>query len=274
MTQKVQSILDIQDHYDTYLVDMVGVIYDGVKPFQEAIEAINSLIEAGKQVIFISNNPRPSTIASSKLQKFGMRGPYHIVTSGDYMRHRLKTDLSGLVFYHLGAERNTDLLQDLSLKTTPSLELADAVILSIFLDQGDDTSLFGVQLQAIVKAGKPVYCPNPDRRALYGDDLRYTAGYFADKIRALGGKVIDIGKPSFEIYDFASQFMSGPPFNKNQILMIGDTLETDIQGAHNYGIDSLLVLSGIFGLSNSSNPVELLDQLIPNPTYVMSSLRI
>jgi ribonucleotide monophosphatase NagD (HAD superfamily) len=58
----------------------------------------------------------------------------------------------------------------------------------------------------------------------------------------LGSEVIYTGKPYPEIYDLALAQFSG--FNKNRILMIGDTFETDILGANNAGIHSALVLSG------------------------------
>lgn len=274
MTKNIKSILDIQDQYDTYFVDLVGVIYDGIIPFIDAIEALNTLIHANKQIIFVSNNPRPSTIATDKLHEFGIRGNFHVVTSGDHMRHRLTTDLADLTFYHLGAAKNSDLLKNLPTKTTSSLNLADAVLLSIFLNQEEDTSVYDNELELIHKSGKPIYCPNPDRRAFFGDDLRYTAGYFADKIITLGGNVISVGKPSLDMYDFAAQFISPLPLDKKRILMIGDTLETDIQGARNFGIDSLLVLSGISGLKNNSNSSAAVEEFHPCPTYVMPSLRI
>lgn len=266
MTIENTSIQEIQDRYDTYLVDMVGVIYDGLSPFEEAIQALNSLIVAQKRIIFVSNNPRPSSIVSPKLEKFGIRKPYDLVTSGDLMRYRLTTDLAPLTFYHFCAEKNPHLLEGLSIKITSSLELADAVILSGFLEEQEDITRFDDELKAITQSGKPVYCPNPDRRALHGDSLRYTAGFFADKMRAWGGHVTDIGKPSIEVYQYAVDLYASNSLNKQRTLMIGDTLETDIQGAIDFGIDSLLVLSGIAGMHLPT------DGHI-DPTYLMPILK-
>ncbi len=270
MTKNITSIQEIQDCYDIYLVDMVGVIYDGLSPFEEAIGALNSLISAQKKIIFVSNNPRPSSIVTPKLAECGLLEPYHLVTSGDFMRHRLTSDLASLTFYHFCANKNLHLLEGLSTKITSSLDLADAVILSGFLEEQDDITQYDDELKAIVQSGKPVYCPNPDRRALHGDSLRYTAGFFADKMRVWGGHVTDIGKPSVDIYQYAADLYAPDSTNKQRILMIGDTLETDIQGAIDFGIDSLLVLSGISGMNISSTSHS---RSIPDPTYVMPILK-
>ena len=143
------------------------------------------------------------------------------------------------------------------------------MILSIFLNQESNTTIYDEELELIYKSGTPIYCPNPDRRAFFGDELRYTAGFFAEKIIAMGGDVIPVGKPSLDMYNFAAQLISPLPMDKKRILMIGDTLETDIQGAQDFNIDSLLVLSGIYGLGNPSPPSSPLQ-----PTYLLPSLRI
>jgi HAD superfamily hydrolase (TIGR01459 family) len=275
MTKEIQSILEIQAQYDVFFVDMVGVIYDGLNPYPEAIEAINTLLKAQKILVFVSNNPRPSTLARAKLEKFGLEGNFQVITSGDFMRHKMGRELSEITFYHLGDKRNKDLLSGLAVKTVPSLEGADGVILSGFLEEHEDETSLNDELRSIFESGKPIYCPNPDRLALYGSQLRRTAGFLADKIREWGGTVLDIGKPSLEFFVQASQLVPLPVLDKKRILMVGDTLETDIQGATNFGIDSLFVLGGISGTHGKLNnkPWTALRDMPYHPTYVMSSLR-
>ena len=117
----------------------------------------------------------------------------------------------------------------------------------------------------------PVFCANPDRYAFNGSELRKCAGYFADKLLNQGGDVTFWGKPNITLYEFVEQSL--PQLEKSTCLMIGDTLETDIIGAAQFGIDSLLVLSGISEAWRQSQSLTL-EQLTAKikPTYICQQL--
>ena len=73
------------------------------------------------------------------------------------------------------------------------------------------------------------------------------AGLMADYYFSNGGLVYKYGKPFNEAYDFCFDYLKSlnSDININDILCIGDSLETDITGANNFGIDSLLIANGI-----------------------------
>ena len=82
-----------------------------------------------------------------------------------------------------------------------------------------------------------------------GDKIEFCAGALAKYYKKLGGRVKYFGKPYDEIYNFTKdqivqQF--GIIEEKDKILAVGDNLKTDICGAQNYEIDSLLILNGIY----------------------------
>ena len=274
MTNKYQllaSLVNIEKEYDTYFIDVSGVIYDGKKPFTHAIATINKLLQQKKQIVFLSNNPRPGLFTERIIKTSGIIGNYRIVTSGDLFHHTLATTLFEKKIYHLGRNRQHALLEGTNAQLTNSPFDADAIILSCFVQGDEDHTLFNKDLEHIIASGKPVYCPNPDQLALEGSILRYPSGYFAHKITEQGGSVIYLGKPSRIIYDFIMQVYPDISFNRDTTLMIGDTLETDICGARHFGIDSLLVLSGISGLLSKNNP-DLFIQSPHQPTYIMEKL--
>src|SRR5579872_7444359 len=97
----IQSLKEIEQIYSTYLIDIVGVISNGKQPFDNAIAIINYLIKKNKQIIFVSNNPRPHWFTHNKLRTFGITDNYHIVTSGDVLHHTLTTTLADKKIYHL-----------------------------------------------------------------------------------------------------------------------------------------------------------------------------
>ena len=81
-------------------------------------------------------------------------------------------------------------------------------------------------------------CTNPDLIVHRGNKQEYCAGKLAEVFKNLGGKVIYFGKPYPEIYNFCIK-------ENENILVIGDNIKTDIKGANNMGLDSLLIKQGI-----------------------------
>ncbi len=108
---------------------------------------------------------------------------------------------------------------------------------------------FAFQLKKFSNAGKTLFLSNPDIFAHCGiDDGKYPvimqgaiASYYE---KFYGGKSIYFGKPFSGIFDFAKRISSS---ENDKILMVGDTLWTDVLGAYNSGIDSALVMTGVTG---------------------------
>lgn len=267
----IQSLHDITDKYDTYLIDVVGVLCDGKNKFDHAIEIINTLLEQQKQIIFLSNNPYPSTVLKNKLTAYGIHDNYYAITSGDVLHHTIKTTFTNKKIYHLGRNRQHTILENTSANLTSCLSDAEIVIVSCFVEENEDHSIYDQDLEKIVASGKTVYCPNPDQVAFEGNILRYPSGYFAHKLQQKGVTITYLGKPSRIIYEFIGYTHPHVSLVPEKTLMIGDTLETDIYGARNFGIDSLLVLNGITGLHMQDNP-HIITQSLHQPTYVIEKL--
>lgn len=278
INMNITSLNDIAHKYDYYLIDLVGVVYDGKEKFPSAIQAINQLIDQGKKVVFLSNNPRPSTLGRSKLLEMGVHESFDIFTSGDLARDILVKDYTDKPLFHVGAERNTDISNGLNLTFVSSLEEADVVLLTLFIERDQDPDSYDQLMLEIAQSKKKVLCANPDKQALYGDEVRFCAGHFAEKIKRNKGSVHILGKPSLDMYTYIEKFIPEIAVNKSRVMMIGDTLETDILGAINYGIDSLLVLSGIAHLNMVKNGCSLkeyiaLEKIDYLPTYCASALK-
>jgi HAD superfamily hydrolase (TIGR01459 family) len=274
---KISNLSQIKNKYDYYLIDLVGVVYDGKDSFDGAVEEINQLIEENKTVIFLSNVPRPGSLSIVKLIEMGIKQPFHVVTSGDLARDYLAKNFSEKPLFHLGKERNTDISEGLNLNLIDTLEDADAVLLTLFIEQSQNPADYDELLLKIAQSKKEVICANPDKLAIYGNTLRTCAGYFAEEIKKHNGNVKIFGKPFVEVYERIEAFLPELKINKSKALMIGDTLETDILGAVNYGIDSLLVLSGITHLKMKEAGVSLESYkqqqgITYSPTFTMERL--
>ncbi|PCJ28936.1 MAG: TIGR01459 family HAD-type hydrolase [Rickettsiales bacterium] len=237
------------DDYDLILFDIWGVIVEGGEVYDGVVDAINKVI-LQKEVIFLSNAPRPAFKVINTLRGWGISDLTEemITTSGDLARKIIlqkKESLGGRnpVIYHLGADRNDDILSDFDHDLTDDLDKAEVFLLSIYRDDNEDIHEFDELLkQAAKKPNLLNICSNPDTTIPKRGSLRYCAGYFAEIIEQHGGEVVYTGKPKTTIYD--EIFRKKPNIKKNRILMVGDTFETDILGANDSGIHSALVLSG------------------------------
>jgi HAD superfamily hydrolase (TIGR01459 family) len=107
----------------------------------------------------------------------------------------------------------------------------------------------------------PMICANPDIVVERGDRLIYCAGAVAELYRELGGEVTFYGKPHRPIYERAMAIAAerqGRATELHRVLAIGDSVRTDLAGAHGFGIDCLFVTRGIH-----AEDFEGLDQLDP-----------
>ena len=269
--QYINTLNAIEKKYETYIIDVAGVIWDGENSYPSSIETVNRLIEHQKQIIFLSNSPWPSSHLKKQLIDLGIKNNFYAVSSGDLLHHLLNTILQYTTIYHLGRNREHSILKEISIRLTDSIENAQAIIVSCFVEGDEDKEQFNTDLQIIARCKKPIYCPNPDIIAQQGTLLRYPSGYFAQKIINYGGSVIHLGKPTQEIYHFITQKHPYIQINQEKTIMIGDTIETDICGAINFGIDSVLVLTGITALQTNKD-LNRIKKYTHQPTYIIDSL--
>jgi HAD superfamily hydrolase (TIGR01459 family) len=244
-----QRLDEVIHKYDLILFDLWGVIIEGDTTYPGVVEAINNMITK-TNIMFLTNAPRPNFKVAQNLYQFGITNVIEemVVTSGDIARQMIKGHDSNLnakipKIYHLGEDRNEDILIGCKHELTQDLNSADILLLSLYRDDHEDINEFNQILkQAADKKDLLTLCSNPDTTIPKHGIIRYCAGYFAEIIEKYGGEVIYTGKPKEVIYNFALQKHQN--IQKDRILMVGDTFETDIMGANISGIHSALVLSG------------------------------
>lgn len=264
---------EIAVNYDTFLVDMVGVVHDGIEAFPNAIRALRNL-SAHQNVIFVSNTPRPSSLSIDKLKNYGVDFPFEIITSGDYARYNLQQDIKSY-YYHLGAHGNKEILKGMNVLTTVDIKKAKKVLLTAFIESTEDPHQFDEMLKMIATRKISVYCANPDKYAFNGKAIRLCAGFFAQKLSDLGVDVKIWGKPGLGFYTYVADMFPHLVKNKKRCLMIGDTLDTDIKGANRFGIDSLFISSGISSKIESPDSLaKKLQSPLTKPTFILPTLAI
>ena len=104
------------------------------------------------------------------------------------------------------------------------------------------------ELNKALELNLPFICANPDKVVVRKDGKLITcAGMLAEYYIKKGGKVFSFGKPYKEVYQKSLNFFKSinKTITKKNVLVIGDSLETDILGANSIGLKSLLIADGI-----------------------------
>jgi HAD superfamily hydrolase (TIGR01450 family) len=241
----------IFDDFDGFLVDLDGVVWTGREPVPGSPEALATMLAAGKEVVFVTNNPtkRPAEYAE-RLQGMGIDvGSERIVTAGITVA-RLAAEAAGpgggaLV---LGREPLRELIAGEGLRLVDFEEPteADVVVVSGWRDFTYMTLLGAKQAldagAALVATSHDATMPMP------GGEWPGTGAILA-AVEVCSGKKAEIaGKPERHLFELALSRIPGA----KRVAMIGDRLSSDIAGGHAAGLKTILVLSGTSGTGGGS----------------------
>ena len=258
----VERLRDLVDGVDVVLSDIWGVVHNGLEAFPEACEALHRFRTRGGTVILITNAPRPADSVQRQLRKLGVADDTYdaIVSSGDLTR-LFVADHPGKKMFWLGPERDGSIHRGLDSVMAP-LEQADYIVCTgLFDDETESAEDYRAMMLQARERKLTLICANPDIVVERGDRLIYCAGAIAELYRELGGEVIFYGKPHRPIYQRAMELAAerqAHPVQLGRVLAIGDSVRTDLAGAHGFGIDCLFVTRGIH-----STDFEGIDQLDP-----------
>lgn len=249
----LDNILSLKDKFDVFILDFFGVVWDGKNQIEGVTEHLSALHKEKKKVIFLSNSVRSSIEAEQIYAQRGfIKGVHYdeVVTSGDLAYDVFSSDNRKLKFYQFG-HANKNLFANTKYQEVGNPEDADFIYIGepqilengIWKDVVNITP-FEAELRKFYKLGLPLICANPDLRSPAGqyEDTVVRQGSVARFYEDLGGEVEYFGKPYPLIFDFALKNIDAPD---NRIIMIGDTLETDILGGKSYGIKTALTMTGI-----------------------------
>jgi len=246
----LSGVAEIAARYDLFILDVWGVIHDGIAPYPGVDEALRRLRADGRFVVLLSNAPRPSDNVGAQLATIGVPDSAYdmVLTSGQATRDALlaRDDTwhaaLGPRCYHLGPDRCLPTIEGLDLAT----DLGDAdyiVCTGLFDDETETAEDFRDLLRPAVERRLPLICANPDIIVMRGDRLIPCAGAIAQLYEEMGGEVVRHGKPFAGVYDRVLAHAGCS--DRARAIMIGDGFPTDIRGAREYGIDSIWVAGGI-----------------------------
>jgi HAD superfamily hydrolase (TIGR01459 family) len=268
----IHGLGELAPRYDGFIVDLWGVVHDGVTPYPEALDCLRALIAAGKRVLLLSNAPRRSDDVVRRISAIGVpQGIYHdVMSSGEEAwQHLHRRDdpfyaALGGACLHIGSERDLEMREGLAFDFVDHPDDADFILNTGPAGWEDRIADYDQTLYAAQVRGLPMVCANPDFVVIHNGRPALCAGALAQRYEELGGTVRWHGKPYRSVYDSCLERMNVA--DRRLLLAVGDSLRTDIAGANGAGIDAIVVAGGIhyeeFGCSEGQ---------LPDPARIMKA---
>jgi HAD superfamily hydrolase (TIGR01459 family) len=262
--QLISRLRELAPRYDGFILDLWGVIHDGVAPMPGALDCLRSLMEQGKRIVLLSNAPRRADDVIRRITRIGVPpGTYHhVMSSGEeawqYLNRRdnLFYAALGRRCLHIGSERDMEIREGLALEFVDTVAEAQFILNTGPAGWDDRIEDYEPLLHPALDRDLPMVCANPDLVVMHGDRLALCAGALAKWYEEGGGRVRWHGKPYRSVYDTCLGLLGIQ--DRSRIVAIGDSLRTDIAGAAGAGLDSLLIAGGIhaeeFGAIGDQTP--------------------
>ena len=237
-----ETLADIADRFDAFVLDAFGVLNVGTTPIDGAIARMAQFRSAGKKLIVLTN--AASDTRAAALQKYQRLGfdftAPEVVSSRDVAASRLKAHGPDL---HWGAICTAeDSFDDLPARVTRlTLDTVSQVDGILYLSSANWAADLQQALNQALKTRRlPVVVANPDLVAPREIGLSQEPGLFAhDLADSTGLDPAFFGKPFGDAYDDVKARLG--PMDWSRVAMVGDTLHTDVLGGAAAGLKTILV---------------------------------
>ena len=246
----------VASRYKVIFFDAYGVLKNSLGILNGIDRTFDFLLNMDIDFYVVTNDASrsPKSLADAYIEQgLAVIDSSKIISSGmlatEYLRLKVK---KGGVAY-LGTEASAHYLQEVGLHTMSiadvDLDACEDINALVFLD--DEGFDWNRDINKIVNLLRlrniPAIVANTDRSyPVSSKEVAVAIGGVADMVEAITGRrFIKFGKPDAQMFIFAyDHSQRAQEVGKEQILMVGDTLTTDILGGNKFGIDTALVLSG------------------------------
>lgn len=257
MSLNTQSFRDIVTEYKTIFFDAYGVLKNHKGLIPEIGSTFSYLKENNIDYFILTNDASRGPVELAEAyQKAGLTEitEQKLISSGMLAREYLRLKVKEGTIAYLGTENSAHYIEALGLKIKPiqSIELdkADDISAVVFLD--DEGFDWNHDINKVVnllrRRNIPAIVCNTDKSyPVSKEEVAIAIGGLSIMVEQIvRKKFIRFGKPDAQMFVYAYEHAlnNGQLIDKNDILMVGDTLTTDILGGNKFGLDTALVLTG------------------------------
>jgi HAD superfamily hydrolase (TIGR01450 family) len=257
----------LADRFDGLLVDLDGVVWIGREAVPGSPEALRALIDRGKRIVFVTNNPgRPPVAYAERLTELGVEvGREQIVTAG-MVAARLTGEAAlaagaGGTAQVIGAEALKEMVAATGARVVEGEDAweADAVVVSGH--RGFDYGELLASKRALDRGASLLATSRDATMPFPGGELPGTGAVLAAVETASGRRAEIAGKPERHLFEMAQAALG----DAERVAMVGDRVASDIAGGRAAGLETILVLSG----TTSREEAAVAD---PAPDFVLEDL--
>ena len=256
--------MTLADDFDGLLIDLDGVVWEGSDLLPGAPETLKSLLDAGKEIVFVTNNSvrQPSAYAE-RLRAAGIPvANDRVITAGAATARLAAEEIGrGGSAFVIGAPgfKETVAATGLTLLDGESGSGAAAVLVS---GHREFNYAELVTATRALQGGAALFATSRDPTLpMPGGALPGTGATLA-AVETASGKTAEIGgKPERHLFELAREMIGGA----EHVAMVGDRIASDIEGGRRAGLETILVLSG----ATSAAEAEAAD---PAPDHIVDDL--
>jgi glycerol-1-phosphatase len=233
----------LADDFDGLLVDLDGVVWVGREMVPGSAEALRELIEAGKEIVFVTNNPgRPASVYAERLREAGVPAEAERVVTAGEATARLAAERGGegRTAFVIGAPafHQTVAAAGLEVLEGEAARAAAVVLVSGHRDF-DYEELLTATLA--LQGGAALFATSRDPTLpMPGGSWPGTGAVLAAVETASGATAEIGGKPEPRLFELARERIAAA----ERVAMVGDRVSSDIEGGQRAGLATILVLSG------------------------------
>jgi HAD superfamily hydrolase (TIGR01450 family) len=277
----IEPFAEVAQRYQVFFFDAFGVLKNAQGLIPHIQDTFAYLKEHQKQFYILTNDASrsPQQLAES-YWRMGLMDitPDNIISSGMLAREYLELKVNHGTVAYLGTEDSAHYIETADLKTLSIKDLdlknmTDISALVMLDDEGFDwNNDLNKAVNLLRRRNIPVIVANTDiTYPTSKTEVAIAIGGVADMLENIVGKqFIRFGKPDAQMFMFAYErvIAQTPAIGKKDIVMIGDTLRTDIAGGNKFGLDTVLVLTGNIPAEDAEIRIRSTGII---PTYVCES---
>jgi HAD superfamily hydrolase (TIGR01450 family) len=266
----------LADRFDGLLIDLDGVVWIGREPVPGSVEALRALLDGGKPIVFVTNNPgRLPEAYAERLRDLGVAvGREQIVTAGTAVA-RLAGEAAGEggSAFVIGAAPLKQMVAATGARLLEGGEAEEADVVVVSGHKGFDYDELRIAKFALDRGARLFATSHDPTMPFPGGELPGTGAVLAAVEVASGQQATIAGKPERHLFEIAIEAIRGSfrtDGNRKEprdgrLAMVGDRISSDIDGGRAAGLETVLVLSG----TSSREEAEAAE---PPPDHVLPDL--
>jgi HAD superfamily hydrolase (TIGR01450 family) len=254
----------LADEFDGFLVDLDGVVWIGRELVPGAAEALSQLLDRGKELVFVTNNPgKPAAAYAERLREAGLDVDDSAVVTAGTATAELAAERAGpgASAFAIGAPAFRESVAAAGLRLLAGEAGRDATVVLVSGHRGFDFEELLTATRALQRGARLFATSRDPTMPMPGGAWPGTGAVLAAVETASGATAEIGGKPERHLFDAARERIAA----NGRVAMVGDRVSSDVEGGRRAGLATILVLGG-------ATPREEAEIADPAPDHIVEGL--